>query len=276
MGISFPYIPRIVLKILLKKTKVKYQVHWFPAEEIHRPGTAAASEVQTAALRPVFQTLVVPLSRELQWGSWQPGQRGPQGLSSRPPAEIVARVNTADFVTTAGRRVPSMGTGESGEQPAGGSWGGSITEQTPPAKLSCGVRPAQSTNHSRPHRDHHRGSVRHREWSRHTATHPCLALPTPGSPAPQAACAAAWPGLRGSAWPGRSCGTAPTRPTHRIWHGTHLPYTLHRTPTRPTHRIWHSTHLPYTLHRAPTHPTHHIWHGTHPPYAPPPQPRGRG
>lgn len=49
----------------IKKAKIKYQVHWFPAKEIHRPGTATISDVQIAALLPIFRLSWFPISRGL-------------------------------------------------------------------------------------------------------------------------------------------------------------------------------------------------------------------
>lgn len=66
MRISFPYIPSIVLKIPLRKSrKVKYQVYWFPAKETEARPPAQwwppFASVQSAAPEPVVQTPVVPL-----------------------------------------------------------------------------------------------------------------------------------------------------------------------------------------------------------------------
>lgn len=75
MGISFPCIPSLVLKILFKKAEVKYQVHWFPAKEMHHPGTSA--DVQTAALCPIFQAHMVPVG--FSWACGNPAKGAPRG-----------------------------------------------------------------------------------------------------------------------------------------------------------------------------------------------------
>lgn len=41
--------------------------------------------------------------------------------------------------------MPALDTSESGEQPLGGSWGGSTAEKPRPATLLCGVKPSWST-----------------------------------------------------------------------------------------------------------------------------------